>query len=186
MTRQGLVLQGTIPCGSTGLVGKLNLYVEARNPQGVVVEAMGSRAAPVEFTLVEKSNQPPPSLPGQAAAPRCEEDVCANAPPDFPGCEKRGNKVWGDSCANNEECQSALCKAGTCDSCEKDDDCSAGKCVEGSCSVPGGAGGGQKQRKLWVGLHVAGDIAVVGGKDVCTAQGNGFGATSAMAKGTTG
>jgi hypothetical protein len=43
--------------------------------------------------------------------------------------------------------------------------------VDGACSVPGGgAFGGKQKRKFWIGLHVAGDIALVGGKDVCTEQ----------------
>jgi hypothetical protein len=168
MRKQGSMLQAMVPCTATAVAGKLNLYVQAQDAQGKVVDAMGSATAPVEFNLVPQSSQPPPSLPGESAPARCQEDVCATAPPDFPGCEKHGTKEWGDSCATNDECKSMLCKAGICDSCSSDGDCAAGSCVEGSCTAAGTKATPSRGKKLWLGVHVAGDIALVGGKDVCS------------------
>jgi hypothetical protein len=65
-----------------------------------------------------------------------------------------------------------LCIDGTCESaptCTTDDDCSVGRCVQGKCSALTDEGGvSRKYRKNWFGLHIAQDVAFVGGKDVCT------------------
>src|SRR3989304_5309635 len=82
----------------------------------------------------------------------------------------RSSSSWCRS-ATNDECKSMLCKAGICDSCTSDGDCAAGSCVEGSCTAAGAKATRSRGRRLWLGVHVAGDIALVGGKDVCSPDG---------------
>ena len=172
MVKKGTSLQGTVPCEATALAGRVQVYVEGRDANGNVVDMLGTRAQPLEFTVLGATNQPPPAFPGMEAPPRCEEK--ADCPPDFPGCKgNAGVKEWGDSCGANDECQTNYCASGSCEFCQTNADCpDKGTCNDGFCS--GGSGGGSKGgrsspgRKIWVGGHLALDVPVIGGENVCT------------------
>lgn len=172
MEKRGTSLQGMIPCTATALAGKLQFYVEARDAAGNVVDANGSPMTPIEFSVLNATNQPPPAYPGQDAPERCAE--AGDCPPDFPGCSAgAGNKEWGDSCAANDECQTGLCKDGSCDYCGSSADCRGGAtCDDGFCR--GGSGGGKgatgPHKKLWLGLHGAVDIGFLRGDQICMDQ----------------
>jgi len=174
MDKVGAGFRATIPCEATTTAGTLRLYVRGRDAGGQDVANWGSKAQPVEFTLVETSEAQPPAFSNAEPPARCAaKEIC---PPDFPGCDSGkgsgGTVDWGGSCENSSECKSGLlCIDGTCEtapSCTTDSDCPVGTCDGGKCAVAGGAGGEPKSyKKWWLGLHVAQDIAFVSGTDVC-------------------
>jgi hypothetical protein len=175
--------QAEVPCGATQMVGSLKLYVRAKDKSGDAVDSWGSKNKPVEIQLVQKSEAEPPSYPNEDAPKRCEEK--GECPPDFPGCEQgkqRGDKAWGATCEDSMECQQGLiCANGACEqapSCDVDADCSQGKCVGGVCDpTADGGGAAGPYKKNWIGIHVAQDLAIVGGDDVCSPESqatNGF------------
>ncbi len=174
MDKKGTSLQGTVPCEATALAGTLRVYVEARDASGNIVDMHGTRAQPLEFTVLGATSQPPPAFPGMEAPPRCEEH--ADCPPDFPGCQgKAGVKEWGDSCGSNDECQTNYCSSGSCEFCQTDADCPGkGSCDDGYCSGGSGGGGGKspsgRAKKIWVGAHFAADLPIIGGEDVCSLE----------------
>jgi len=171
MVKKGAAFQGTIPCEATMLAGRVLVTVVLQDAAGSVVDTLGSINNPMVFTVVAKTAEPPPAFPDQSPPARCAEPT--ECPPDFPGChEGRGDKVWGDSCENTQECRQGLaCANGTCANatgCSADSECAEGEvCVGGTCeSKSGGGAGAYKQN--WFGLHVAMDFSPVGGTDVCS------------------
>lgn len=171
MKKRGDFFQAEIPCSGTMLAGTLRLYVRAQDAAGDVIDSYGSKSKPVEIAIVGKTDQDPPAFPDKDPPKRCEDAV--ECPPDFPGCKSgagRGNKAWGSSCGASSECQEGLsCLNGTCEtaqSCDINADCASGKCESGVCTDDGGSGGPWK--KNWLGFHIAQDLAIVGGSDVCS------------------
>jgi hypothetical protein len=176
MQKKGDSYRAQIPCAATDTAGTLRVYVRARDAQGEQVDSWGSKQAPIEFTVAENVKDPPPTYDDSEPPARCQaKEEC---PPDFPGCSDnkagaRGGKDWGEECNNSVECKSGLlCSDGTCQaapSCESDADCSTGKCLDGKCDLPAGAGSGPTApyKKNWLGIHIAQDIAFVGGYNVC-------------------
>jgi hypothetical protein len=79
----------------------------------------------------------------------------------------------GGKCETSKECrQGLLCDGGVCEtapSCESNDDCSTGKCTDGKCDI-GSDGDVAPYKKNWFGLHLAQDIAIIGGPDVCGSE----------------
>ena len=178
MKKKGDYFQAEVPCTATQNAGKLKIYVRAKDAGGETVDSWGSKKIPVEITLKAKTDAEPPAYPDKDPPERCaEQEVC---PPDFPGCKggggpQRGDIGWGGSCTESIQCQQGLmCSNGSCESapsCDSDADCKEGKCVHGTCDVVGGGGGGGPAgpyKKNWIGIHVAHDIAIVGGDDVCS------------------
>ena len=176
MQKKGDSFRGEIPCDATPMAGTLRLYVKAKNAAGDDVGSWGSKAAPVEFQLVEQTAAEPPSFDDMEPPPRCAaKEEC---PPDFPGCGagKSGGVAWGGNCESADECQSGLvCMSGTCESppsCDLDADCPNGKCVGGKCSFEDGEALAKGPfRQNFFGLHVAQDIAIVSGNDPCSLDG---------------
>lgn len=172
MTKKGDAFTTTIPCGATQMVGGLKFYVRAKDAAGDIIDSYGSKREPVEISIVNSSEAEPPSFPDQDPPDRCAEEV--ECPPGMPGCgaAKRGDKGWGATCEESQECQSGLaCMNGTCETgggCSSDSDCGSGaSCVDGECS---GASGKTKKHKLWVGLAVGFDMAFISGEEVCSAD----------------
>jgi hypothetical protein len=182
MQKKGDSFRVQLPCTATGNAGVLKLYVRAKDPQGEQIDSWGSKQQPIAINLAEKVDEEPPSFDDGEAPPRCAaKEEC---PPDFPGCGGKAagavtGKDWGASCENSSECKSGLlCDEGTCQtapSCDSDNDCSTGMCTNGKCDVPNRGGSSQSAasaapgsfKKNWIGLHVAQDIAFVGGYNVC-------------------
>ncbi len=169
MAKRGDVFQGEIPCSATQMAGALRFFVRAQDAAGDAVDSFGSRSKPVEINIVNQTEEEAPAFPDKDPPARCAEAV--ECPPDFPGCKSGGGtKAWGASCGASSECESGLsCINGTCETaqtCDIDADCSGGaKCVSGKCER-GGASGPWK--KNWLGFHVAHDLAIVGGDNVCS------------------
>jgi hypothetical protein len=173
MQRKGQALQGEVPCSATKVAGALRMFVVAQDQAGDLVDNFGTKADPVTFEVAENVTTEPPAFPGMAAPERCpEEEEC---PPGLPGCPsaaKCGDKDWGASCDSSVECKCGLlCMGGTCEtapSCDTNADCEVGVCFEGKCSIIEGAAAARGPfKRHWVGLHVAQDLAFIGGSDVC-------------------
>ncbi len=170
MKKKGDFFQAEIPCSATMLAGALRVYVRAHDASGDVIDTFGTKSKPFEFNIVPKTDAEPPAFPDWDPPARCAEEV--ECPPDFPGCKSGGggSKGWGASCDSTSECQSGLaCVDGSCEtaqSCDIDADCPSGKCKSGVCQAGEGPSGPFK--KNWIGFHVAQDLAIVGGDDVCS------------------
>jgi hypothetical protein len=177
MHKHGKFFQGTVPCSATKLAGPLRVYVRAKDSSGDTVDQWGSKSKPAEFKIVPKTDAEPPSFPDRDPPDRCAEEV--ECPPGLPGCKSggggasHGTRGWGDTCEESAECKEGLvCLNGSCESapsCDIDADCAQGKCVSGKCQM-GESGGGPAgpYKKNWIGVHVAQDVALMGGTDVCS------------------
>lgn len=174
MERKGKSFRAQVPCDVTQTTGVFRLYVRGKDATGDEIANYGTKTAPIEIQLVEKSEQEPPSFDDADPPERCAaKEIC---PPDFPGCDSGqsggGTLDWGASCGNSSECKTGLlCLDGTCEtapSCSTDTDCPVGSCEAGKCAVSGGAGAATGAgKKWWVGLHLAQDLALVSGSQVC-------------------
>jgi hypothetical protein len=164
-----------IPCLATSSLGQFELYALAKGPEGTGVAKWGSPDQPHVIRLVEQTTAAPPSLPGQPPPERCKSG--GECPPGFPGCMPEG-VGWGEACSKAQRCKHGLtCKNNLCEpapECESNSDCATGICSGGYCedeqesTAEGGTG---KPRLNWIGLHVAGDIAVISGKNICSSEG---------------
>ena len=174
MDKKGESYRGEVPCDATMDPTTLRVYVRAKDASGEVVGSWGTKGKPIEFGLGEDVAAEPPKFDDAEAPLRCEaKEEC---PPDFPGCgpsgPKRGDKDWGASCDNSSECKEGLlCMSGTCEtapSCDTDADCDTGSCVGGTCDIGDDAGSSTAPfKRHWLGLHVAQDVTIIGGSDVC-------------------
>jgi hypothetical protein len=172
LRQQGGALQGTIPCTALAREGTLRVYVELRDQQAKVIENLGTKASPLDFSVVKSSGLPAPSFPGQPPPPACKKSELKKA--------TRGTKEWGDSCGADNECKTGLCVSGSCDNCKTDKECASGTCNDGNCALvetpegaeEGGEGAptGKVAAKNWFGLHGGADIAIVAGSEVCAAN----------------
>ncbi len=180
MERKGASFRGQVPCDATQTSGVLKIYVQGKDAKGETVSNWGNKNEPIELQLAEESSAEPPSFDDQDAPARCAaKEIC---PPDFPGCDSGkssgGTLDWGASCENSTECKSGLlCTDGTCEtapSCTSNSDCSTGTCVEGKCAVDpsGDAPVSTAYKKVWIGLHIAQDWALVGSEKPCGPDGS--------------
>lgn len=174
MTRSRRRMVATIPCSDTAGPGELALYVIARSQEGgKVVARWGTGQQPVVIQLVVTTNLPPPSVPGEPAPERCSpDDACE---PGSPGCRAMGSSGPGQACFRNADCVAGYyCRSDVCaqiPSCRLGSDCESGACTDGLCVIPPEdeeADGGPRNR---VGLHLAGDMAVISGTRMCAASG---------------
>jgi hypothetical protein len=164
------------------VTGTLKFYVQARDKDGEELDSFGSKKQPVEIAVVAKTEEEPPSYPGQPPPQRCmsssecPEDMIGT--PACPGSAAGGSKGWGAPCDTSRECQSGLlCMQGdsgrTCEtapSCDSSSDCPSGaECRSGTCA--GGDDEGSSDsgpfKKNWLGLHFAYDFVVMSGNQVC-------------------
>jgi hypothetical protein len=176
MDKKGDSYQALVPCTDTEIEGTLRVYVRAKDAGGETLGSWGTKNKPIEMNLAENVAAEPPSFDGEAPPERCQaKEEC---PPDFPGCDDKkgggGTVDWGGACENSSECKSGLlCTNNVCEtapSCSSDADCETGSCIDGKCAVGGGDEPGPTGpfKRHWVGIHVAQDIAIIGGSDVCT------------------
>jgi hypothetical protein len=186
MTKKGEYWQSEIPCAETGVAGKMRFYVQAKDKDGEELDNYGTKKEPAEISIVSRTDEEPPSYPGQAAPQKCMEK--ASCPPEMlgtPACPgtgggaERGNKGWGSPCDTSQECDvGLLCTQGdngrTCEtapSCDSTADCPSGAiCKSGTCDIDAASGGeaaGGPFKKNWLGLHMAFDFAYLSGSNVC-------------------
>ncbi len=164
--------RGEIPCAELTRPGTWGMYVEARDARDNTLERIGSRDRPLVFKVVEKSSEPPPSLPGEPVPDKCVETAyCPDEMVGTPACEafKGAQAPKKDtSCEESSDCDLGMtCMEGTCQApgvCTADKDCGAeGVCRAGLCAER------ERKPKLdWFGFHFGTDFATLGGStDVC-------------------
>jgi hypothetical protein len=191
MTKKGDYWEGSIPCSDTGTTGKLRFYVQAKDKDGEQLDSFGSKKQPAEVKIVSRTSEEPPAFPGQDPPAKCmsasecpEEMVGTPACPTAGGPKARGNKGWGSPCNTSLECDvGLLCTPGdngrTCENapkCDSNTDCPADAvCKSGTCDVneeaaEASATPSGPYKKNLVGLHIAADLAWLGGTDVCASK----------------
>ena len=172
LKKSGDEWRGEIPCAQLSHPGTWGMYIEAKDDRDNPLERLGSRDRPLVFKVVEKSEQPPPSLPGEKAPDRCVATTyCPEEMVGTPACdalqggatakEKTSCKASSD-CDLGMECVDGSCKAPAV--CTKDADCGEGMmCQTGSCQEKPGGG-----KRDWFGFHFASDLTLLSqATDVC-------------------
>lgn len=151
-----------IPCEDVTTTGDVKYFIIAKDEAGDPAGTAGSMKEPYRVPIKNEIEGDAPSLPGKKPPEECaaKEDC----PPGLPGCPdakgggggKRGEKGWGATCEQTEECQSGLiCLNGTCEEDKGDG---------GDTEKPSG-----KKIKNIVGLYGQLDLLLISGGDrVCT------------------
>ena len=148
-----------IPCEDVTTTGDIKYYIIAKDAAGDPAATAGSLKDPYKVPIKNDIEGDPPSLPGKKAP-----DACAakeDCPPGLPGCPnaggKRGDKGWGASCEQTQECSAGLvCLNGSCEEGKDDGSDGGGK--------PGGKG-----KKNLVGLFGQVDLMLISGaENVCS------------------
>jgi hypothetical protein len=118
LERTGAGFGGYIPCADVTTTGEVRYYIIATDESDTPVATAGSTKQPFKVQIKNRLEGDKPSLPGEDAPKKClaKEDC----PPGLPGCGPaggaRGDKGWGASCEQTNECQSGLvCLNGTCE-----------------------------------------------------------------------
>lgn len=150
-----------IPCEDVTTTGDIKYYIIAKDEAGDPVGTAGSLKSPHKVPIKNEIDEAP-SLPGRKPPQKCaaKEDC----PPGLPGCpsgkpgEKRGDKPWGSSCEESQECSSGLI------------------CLNGTCEEGTETGGGEEKpstgKKNLVGLSGQFDLLLISGKEtgVCSGE----------------
>jgi hypothetical protein len=118
MQKVGNGFGAEIPCEDVTTTGDIRYYVIAKDAEGNPAGTAGSLKEPHKVPIKNDIEGDSPSLPGKKPPSKCaaKEDC----PPGLPGCPdagaKRGDKGWGASCEETQECQSGLvCLNGSCE-----------------------------------------------------------------------
>jgi hypothetical protein len=167
--------RGEIPCNELARPGTWGMYIEAKDERDSPLERLGSRDRPLVFKVVEKSDQPPPSLPGEQPPDRCVATAyCPEEMVGTPACDAlQGGAAEqrNTSCKVSRDCDLGMeCVDGACKApgvCAKDADCGEGMmCQAGLCvDRPGGG------KRDWFGFHFGADFASLSeANDVCRAD----------------
>lgn len=153
---------GNSPCGDVQ-TGDFLYYIQGFNDQNDPVATAGSRNEPYKTKITAQAVADAPHLPNQPAPTQCADT--GDCPPDFPGCKKKPpaggseeptGKPEGESCVEDNECQS--------NKCEKDK--GADPLDKGVCTAPAASEKGF--RRFWVGLQFGVDLAFLpSGDEVC-------------------
>ncbi len=173
LKREGDDWRGEIPCSALVRAGTWGMYIEAKDARDNPLERLGSRDRPIVFQVVEKSEEPPPSLPGEPAPDKCVATAyCPEEMIGTPACDAlQGGPsapTKDTNCEESKDCDLGMeCVEGSCRApgiCTKDADCpDDGICQAGLCTERPGGG-----RRDWFGLHFGTDFASLGGADdVC-------------------
>ena len=118
MQKVGKGFGAEIPCEDVTTTGDIRYYVIAKDAEGNPAGTAGSLKDPHKVPIKNDIEGDAPSLPGKKPPAKCaaKEDC----PPGLPGCPdagaKRGDKGWGASCEQTQECQAGLvCLNGSCE-----------------------------------------------------------------------
>ncbi len=163
LKKMGKGFGGEIPCEDVTTTGEIKYFFALTDESGEAAGTLGTTKDPYKVTIKSEIEGEPPTLPGAKAPDQCKEKV--DCPPGLPGCPasssgagggKRGDKGWGASCEETQQCsQGLVCLNGTCEE-GKDD----------------GSGGGKETKKskrnlVSLGLQI--DALLIGSKnDVCS------------------
>lgn len=168
LKEQGTAWVGEIPCSDTKQIGVLSYRVQGFDAQGNPVDTLGTEEEPLELSLVETTDIPPPSLPNQPPPASCRPKKAT-----APAGPKLGS--YGDACSDAAQCQGGLtCMNGTCAadvSCDTDEECASGSCIDNICVLPDCEGDECESLSRvpgnWVGLQGGLDFAMMSGEQVC-------------------
>jgi hypothetical protein len=107
-----------IPCEDVTTTGDVKYYIIAKDAEGNPAGTAGTLKEPHKVAIKNDIEGDAPSLPGKKPPTKCaaKEDC----PPGLPGCPdagaKRGDKGWGASCEQTQECSAGLvCLNGSCE-----------------------------------------------------------------------
>ena len=141
---------GIIPCKDV-TEGTLQYYVRAENDAGDQVK-LGDPDHMFKVAIKGNPVDNPPSLPGESPPKPC---ACPpDAPPDFPGCQKKDESTEGPQ-GKDEGAD-----------CDEDSECKSKQCKKHMCTAPSSAPG--KFRRVWLGVAGALDLDLLpGANDVC-------------------
>jgi hypothetical protein len=140
LKKKGEEWRGRDPVHAARAPGTWGMYIEAKDERDNPLERLGSRDRPLVFKVVEKSTQPPPSLPGEprriaASRPRTAPKRWSARPPVMPcrgpGQEghqlqsvqrlrpghgmRRGQLQGPGVCTKDADCgEGMMCQAGSC------------------------------------------------------------------------
>ena len=169
LKKMGKGFGGEIPCEDVTTTGDIKYFFALTDESGEAAGTLGTTKDPYKVTIKSEIEGEPPTLPGSKPPDQCKEKV--DCPPGLPGCPaagsgaggKRGDKGWGASCEETQQCsQGLVCLNGTCEE-GKDDG--------------GGTGGKEPKRakRNLVSLGLQIDALLIGsGDEVCspTSQGS--------------
>jgi hypothetical protein len=124
---------GEIPCEDVSTTGEVRYFFALFDENGEAAGTLGSTKDPYKLTIKRDIEGVPPALPGLKPPEQCKEK--ADCPPGLPGCPaarggKRGDRGWGASCEETQQCEAGLiCKDGSCEEGKDDgsDDASKSK-----------------------------------------------------------
>lgn len=163
MLRIGEGYGGVIPCKDLTTTGKVRFYIIIMDADGVPIATAGSLKSPHFVRIKHEIAGDQPSLPGKEPPEKCVSK--ADCPPGFPGCgdkappsEERGDKGWGASCEETQECRVGfICLNGSCEQGEEE---------------PGDADGPAGDfAKNWISLGFQFDLmAISSAENVCTGE----------------
>lgn len=156
MKKMGKGWGAEVPCDDVTVTGDVRWYVVAEDSDGEEVSA-GSKKESFKTTVKNQIEGEEPSFPGKKPPKQCAKKE--DCPPGLPGCPDakggppRGDKGWGASCEQTQECKSGFI-------------CLNGACEEGK-DDGGGGGKGDKSKgpRNMIGLWGQWDILFVGGSD---------------------
>ena len=172
--------RGLIPCTALERPGTFGMYIEAKDERDNALERIGSRDKPLVFKVVEKSDVPPPAIPGEPVPDKCVASAyCPDEMVGTPACEAlKGGAAEASketTCKNTSDCDLGMsCEGGVCKApnvCTEDKDCASEElCKAGICVEK------PRPSKLdWFGVHFAADLMSVGGSsDACNPDSEDF------------
>jgi hypothetical protein len=144
LKKMGKGFGGEIPCEDVTTTGDIKYFFALTDESGEAAGTLGTTKDPYKVTIKSEIEGEAPTLPGQKAPDQCKEKV--DCPPGLPGCPaaggagggggasvKRGDKGWGASCEETQQCSEGLvclngaCEEGKDDGAKKDKDAKTGK-----------------------------------------------------------
>lgn len=121
MKKMGKGYGAEIPCEDVTTTGDIKYFFAFTGTDGEPADGLGSSKEPFRTTIKNEIEGEAPKLPGKKPPSQCKAKE--DCPPGLPGCESkkggggpRGDKGWGSSCEQTQECKEGLmCLNGTCE-----------------------------------------------------------------------